>query len=242
MARKKKKIISTKNNPRITICTPTYNRRDFIPGLIKCVDSQTYPKELIEWLIVDDGSDPVGDLFEGIDYVRYIRLHKKMKLGQKRNLLNKEASGEIIVYMDDDDFYPPDRIIHAVNKLRISPALIAGSSAMHVYFKDIDQIYKLGPYNKYHATAGTFAFKKELLNITSYEDSAEFAEERYFLKDYTIPLVQLEPKSTILVFSHKKNTYDKKNLIGGPNVYETKLSPEAFIKDNELLSFYLDKC
>ena len=33
-----------------------------------------------------------------------------------------------------------------------------------------------------HATAGTFAFKRELLKMTSYDDNAEMAEEKHFLK------------------------------------------------------------
>ena len=57
-----------------------------------------------------------------------------------------------------------------------------------------------GPYGDNHATAGTFAFKRRLLDITSYEDNAALAEERHFLKEYTIPFVQLDPLKSILVF------------------------------------------
>ena len=35
--------------------------------------------------------------------------------------MHSQARGEIIVYMDDDDFYPPDRVSHAVNRLRAKP-------------------------------------------------------------------------------------------------------------------------
>ena len=45
-----------------SICTPTYNRRSFIPFLIKCYQQQTYPKELTEWIVVDDGDEPVDYL------------------------------------------------------------------------------------------------------------------------------------------------------------------------------------
>ena len=39
-----------------------------------------------------------------------------------------------------------------------------------------------GPYGEKHATAGTFAFKKELLNQTKYNDNAALGEEKEFLK------------------------------------------------------------
>ena len=125
-----------------------------------------------------------------------------MKLGKKRNYMHTFCSGEIIVYMDDDDYYPPERVEHAVQKLVDTPkALAAGSSIIHIYFKDRDLIYRFGPYGSNHATAGTFAFWKKLLNTTRYLDDAEKAEEKNFLKNYTIPFVQLDSHKTILVFS-----------------------------------------
>ena len=69
-----------------------------------------------------------------------------------------------------------------------------------------------GPYGPNHATAGTFAFKTKLLEQTKYEDSAALAEERAFLKDYTIPFIQLDPLKSILVFSHEHNTFDKRKM------------------------------
>ena len=78
-------------------------------------------------------------------------------------------------------------------------------------------MYQCGPYNANHATAGTFAFRKELLEQTFYEDSAALAEEKFFLKDYTIPFVQLDPLKTILVFSHEHNTFDKRKLLDNPH-------------------------
>jgi len=120
--------------------------------------------------------------------------------------------------MDDDDYYPPQRIEDAVDKLTANPkALCAGSSEIYIYFKHIKKMYKCGPYNSNHATAGTFAFRKELLDITKYEDNAAVAEERAFLKDYTIPFVQLDPMKAILVFSHNHNTFDKRKMLDNPH-------------------------
>ena len=38
---KKKKVVSASGKPFVSICTPTYNRRKFIPFLIKCNPVQT---------------------------------------------------------------------------------------------------------------------------------------------------------------------------------------------------------
>lgn len=240
---RKNKQVSSVGKPLITVCTPTYNRRTFIPALIRCFEEQTYPRELMEWVIVDDGSDPVGDLFENVDGVKYYRSEERMTLGFKRNLMHTKATGEIIVYMDDDDYYPPNRVLHAVNKLRSRPdILMAGSSIMHIYFKEWNRIFQFGPYGPNHATAGTFAFKKELLTRTAYADDATVSEERFFLKNFTIPMIQLDSKSTILVFAHSQNTYDKRRLLANPDksrIRETRFSPSVFIKNQELCEFYI---
>ena len=215
---RKKTKVSSIGKPFVSICTPTYNRRIFIPNLIKCFELQTYPKELMEWIIIDDGEDKVEDLFINVPGVKYYRYDQKLKLGKKRNIMHEKCKGDIIVYMDDDDYYPPDRVTHAVDRLRSKPnALCAGSSIVYIYFNDLDKIYQFGPYGSNHATAGTFAFKKELLEITKYDDDAEMAEEKQFLKNYTIPFVQLDPRKCILVFAHQYNTFDKRKLIRNPN-------------------------
>jgi glycosyltransferase involved in cell wall biosynthesis len=78
--------------PFISVITPTYNRRKFIPQLIKMYKAQKYPAHRMEWIILDDGSDPVGDVFENLSIpnLKYIYTAEKQTIGAKRNRLNKE--------------------------------------------------------------------------------------------------------------------------------------------------------
>jgi len=234
--------IANNSKPRVSVCTPTFNRRPFIKAMIRCFEHQDYPKELIEWIIIDDGTDKIEDLIIHIPQVKYFKYDKKMSLGKKRNLMHEKTSGDIIVYMDDDDYYPPDRISHAVRKLQCSSkALCAGSSELYCYFKEINKMYKFGPYGPTHATAGTFAFKRKLLDITKYDEDACLAEEKQFLHGYTIPFVQLDPFKTILVFSHDHNTFDKRTLLKHKNqfVNESNKTVSEFIYDKTILDMYM---
>ena len=231
--------------PLVSICTPTFNRRPFIPYIIKCVEHQLYPKDKIEWIIIDDGTDKIEDLVKNIPYVKYFKCDTKLTLGKKRNMSHEKAKGDIILYMDDDDYYPPERISHAVQKLQQNPnVLCAGSSEMYIYFKHISKMYKFGPYGPNHATAATFAFRKELLLQTSYDESSCVAEEKHFLKNYTIPLVQLDSMKTILVFSHVHNSFDKKILlVDAPNkvIHESTKTPREFIKNNhDIFKYFME--
>jgi len=240
----KTKKVKLSKYPFVSICTPTFNRRPFIPYIIKCFDHQTYPKDRMEWIIIDDGTDKIEDLVAHIPQVKYFKYDEKLTLGKKRNLSHEKSTGEVIVYMDDDDYYPPERVSHAVDVLKRSPsALCAGSSEMHLYFKHINQLYKFGPYSPTHATAATFAFKRELLKQTKYNETACLAEERDFLKAYTIPFVQLDTTKTILVFSHEHNSFDKKlALKDAPNqfVVPSEKTVDDFIKEPELKAFYME--
>lgn len=250
MGRKNKNSNHNKSNakqsklPRVSVCTPTFNRRPFIPSLIKCFKHQDYPMELVEWIIIDDGTDKVEDLFKDIPNVKYFKYDEKMSLGKKRNIMHEKSSGEFIVYMDDDDYYPPQRISHAVDSLMKAPsALCAGSSEIYIYFHELKQIYQFGPYSKNHATAGTFAFRRKLLEEHKYNDEAALAEEKAFLKNYTVPFVQLDPKKVILVFSHEHNTFDKRKLLNGCEnnsfIKKSDKTVDCFVKQEQLKQFYM---
>ena len=231
---------------KVSICTPTFNRRPFIPSIIQCYLNQSYDNTLMEWIIIDDGTDKIEDLIVGIPGVKYFKYDEQMVLGKKRNLMHEKCSGDIIIYMDDDDYYPVTRVSHAVEMLLANPqAMCAGSSEMHIYFKHINKMIQFGPYNANHSTAATFAFRKELLQSCRYDDNAALAEEKDFLKNYTIPFVQLNVTDSILVFSHIHNSFDKRKLLDQPANKFMKDSPKLisdFIKESEsdILQFFMN--
>ena len=234
---------NNKKYPFVSICTPTYNRRPFIPILLQCFQHQTYPKDRMEWIIVDDGTDSIAELIKqaDIEQIKYYRVEEKMTLGEKRNFMHKKTKGSYIVYMDDDDYYPPQRVMHAVSRLQKNPEYdIAGSSTLYIYYNKIKKMMQFGPYGKNHATAATFAFRKSLLKQTHYDNYACLAEEKNFLKNYSIPLLQLNPLKTILVFAHDHNSVNKYDLLekGTTRCLESDLQVNHFIRmENERMIY-----
>uniref|UniRef100_A0A6C0KL63 Glycosyltransferase 2-like domain-containing protein n=1 Tax=viral metagenome TaxID=1070528 RepID=A0A6C0KL63_9ZZZZ len=232
--------------PFVSVITPTYNRRKFLPSLIECYMSQTYLKSKMEWVILDDGTDCVKDVFEAaalkIPNIRYIRHEQKLLIGAKRNILNKESKGDIIVAMDDDDYYCPERVAHVVQKFSQSnPSIqLAGSSEIYMYYSDIKKIYKMGPFHKNHATNGTMAWKRSYADSHTYDETVTHAEEKSFLDEYKHPMIQLDPFKVMLVISHSENTFDKKKLRDGSNPFikETSMKINSFIKSAPLRSFF----
>ena len=64
---------SDEKYPFVSVCTPTFNRRPFIEGMIKCFNHQTYPKDRMEWIIIDDGTDKIEELVKDHPNVKYFK-------------------------------------------------------------------------------------------------------------------------------------------------------------------------
>ena len=110
--------------PRLSCIMPTANRRRFVPAAIAQFIAQG--RDDAELLILDDGTDPVGDLVPPDPRLRYFREAAGRSLGDKRNRLCELARGEIIVHWDDDDWHAPDRLERQLAALEQSRAAVCG--------------------------------------------------------------------------------------------------------------------
>jgi glycosyltransferase involved in cell wall biosynthesis len=220
--------------PFVSVLTPTRNRRVFIPQLLRCYRQQDYPLERMELVVLDDGEDPVADLLEGVPGVRYLRAESASPIGAKRNHLARAAQGEILVHMDDDDYYPRERVSRAVRALAKGPAAIAGASAMHIYFVGSGELGQTGPFGPGHATANTMAYTREYLATHRFDDALRRGEEPLFTDNWSAPMAQLPARETVLMLAHGTNTYDKSALKLRPIPYTLK----DLVSCKTSLSFY----
>jgi len=221
--------------PSVSIVTITqYGRIESFKILFGMIQSQTYPN-IQEWTIVEGSStleqsainrDLIADFLETKEYTFCINVISFLTinaLGELRNLGNSECTGDIIVCMDDDDYYPPTRVAHAVEMLNVhyssTESWIAGSSVIYIFDFFLDKLYKYdcaGAFGPYHSTNNCMAFKREYLKTNRHDSTAANAEERSFTKNFTNPMVELDPLKSIICISHSSNTFNKRNLcIGG---------------------------
>ena len=204
--------------PFISICTVTHKRPGLLQLLEEKIRSQTYPQDKIQWVILDDSPEPHKRYKNIIDQhsppaIKYIHLPEKLPLGKKRNESHLHCDGEIIVYMDDDDFYPPNRVEHAVEALLNSEKEIAGTSKLPILSVENIDFWISGPHGDNHATPGTFAFKRSFLETHSYVNDDTCGEEKEFLNHFTTPIIQLDPFQTILCIAHDSNTVGKHAML-----------------------------
>ena len=228
--------------PLVSIITPTYNRRHLLPLLEDCILRQIYPRCRMEWVLVDDSQDgqhPFTPRENTGLSIQHIVLPEKMTLGAKRNFTLSQAKGNICVYMDDDDFYPPTRVNLVVEALQKHPEVHAvGTTFMPIYFIELDEYYLAGPWGQNHTTAGSLAHRRILSETQKYDAEASFAEEKSFLDHYRIPLVQLDPYQTMTCIAHGTNTYDKRRVLGSNKVKPSE-KPISEIIPEPLMEQYL---
>ena len=213
----------------VSIITITqYIRFNSLKVLFEMMKRQTY-KNIIEWVIVEgtqnkDDAEKNRELIKQfsdeikhqINYkINYI-VYSGQKLGGLRNLGNNACTGDIIVCLDDDDYYPPTRIEEAVNKLSNSQCLIGGVSDVYLYDFFVNRLYKFKGFMEYHSTNNCMAYKKEYLLTNKHDPEIQVGEERSFTHEFTIPLVKLDSRKTIIAISHNFNTFNKRELcLGG---------------------------
>jgi hypothetical protein len=216
--------IKIDKNPSVSLLTITcLKRAEFLEILLDLIKEQTY-NNIIEWVIVEgsyneedalNNSKKINLLKENCQLkfpINYIELKGNIKLGELRNIGCKSCIGDITVCMDDDDFYPKNRVEHAVEKLVNSDAKIAGCSDLLVYDYNLKKLYKSIKFGQNHSTNTCMAWKKEYLLTNSYDSNKTYGEEESFTKKYTEPMVQLDPEKTVILSSHNNNTYCKKSL------------------------------
>jgi len=221
------------DRPTVSIITLLTGRRKFLPLLRACVSAQTYPADRVEWIILDDGDEDLSALFSGSSEL-YIRANKSLNIGRKRQYACDIAGGEFLFFFDDDDLHFPHRVERGVAKLqKIGARMVAGNTRMLLADAQTEEVITVGPHHKNHATAGTMVFRKEFLKHSGFRPSDRSGEEMHFLMNWTIPVVQLDPRDSIVALSHDANTVSKRHLFTDA---ESAGTLDGIFPDRDILS------
>lgn len=115
--------------PKITVIIPAYNIENLITRCVESVVKQTYPEELIQILVVDDGStDNTGRIIDELaeKYSNVTALHEPNGGSSRaRNYALSKAEGDYIGFVDSDDYISPFMYEKLVDALIRNNALMA---------------------------------------------------------------------------------------------------------------------
>ena len=195
--------ISDKDLPYVSILTPTYNRRKYFPIAITCFKHFIYPKDKIEWVILDDGKEDLTEILPKDSRIKYYKLKKKIGISEKRNLCVKYASHDILLHMDDDDFYKPESIISRVKSLIINKVGLVGSGIICCYDTNLRKSYLIG--NNHQIAEATMCYTREFFNKRQFNEKISMGEGIKYIKNRKEEIRRLPFYFIMVAINHNNN-------------------------------------
>lgn len=199
-----------KDEPMVSCIMPTYNRRLFVKQAISYFLRQDYANK--ELIIVDDGTDAISDLVPVEERIRYIRLHKKITIGAKRNLACEQARGTIIAHWDDDDWYAPHRLRCQVEALLRESTDICGTTTLLYYDAENGRAwqYVYPGARQAWVAGGTFCYLRSFW-ISNRFVNINVGEDTHFVRNARSERVTILPDVSFYVgMVHSQNVSPKK--------------------------------
>jgi hypothetical protein len=200
--------------PGVTIVTPTKDRPYFMELCAGCVDSQCYPKDKLEWIVIDDGKDTCEDKIKHIPFAQHILELSGMTVAQKRNFGAKLAKFPIIVHMDDDDIYPPNSILYRVSMLMrgdkgavFCTTLPSYDIANYISFVNVPPIHLR---QSERVSEATMAYTKKFWEEKGFDEDVKIAEGDSFIRGRESQCREISPQEVIVSLVHPKTTSSRR--------------------------------
>jgi glycosyltransferase involved in cell wall biosynthesis len=188
----------------VSCIVATCDRPAFLGQALKNYSLQTCPDT--ELIVVDDGEFSVGHLCAGFANVRHIRLKEKTHIGTKMNIGIEAAKGDILQKLDDDDYYGPDFLALASQRLNVSDnphALVAWCCFA---------VLIAGEGRLFHSVHGwqagaTLRFHRELWKQHPFRDTSG-SEDSLFIKDNQPEILRVCAADQYMLVRHGGNAWN----------------------------------
>lgn len=111
-------MTSHPDSPLVSVVIPTYNHAHYIKRAIQSVIDQTYPHW--EVFVIDNHSqdNTVSVVNEFSDpRIQLLQIHNHGVISASRNYGILESHGELIAYLDSDDYWGPEKLRKCVKRI-----------------------------------------------------------------------------------------------------------------------------
>ncbi|TVQ66786.1 MAG: glycosyltransferase [Balneolaceae bacterium] len=164
----------TPSNPKISVIIPVLNNREELRSTLQVLHEQTYPKELLEVIVVDNGSDePLEPLSELFSFVLVKETGNRSPYAARNRGL-KAATGSLIAMTDANKTPVRQWIEEGVKTLQSENADLVGGNITfqlpvnHTASERFDSLYfnnnRNLVLNEQASVTGNLFFKKSLID------------------------------------------------------------------------------
>ncbi|MCU0546424.1 MAG: glycosyltransferase [Oscillatoriaceae cyanobacterium Prado104] len=142
-------MLTTDPTPRVSVIIPAYNGDRYIAQAVTSIIDQTYTNW--ETIVVDDGStDNTREVLQpylerNLDRIRYV-YQDNQGVAAARNSGIREAKGELIAFLDQDDFCLPDKLAAQVALFDAHPSLGIVNSGWRIVNEQGEKIFDVTPW------------------------------------------------------------------------------------------------
>lgn len=229
--------------PKVSIITPTYKRRKIFSMAIRNFENFIYPKNKIEWIIVDDSptDDSIADLLPRDKRIKYIQMggddsDQPMTIAMKRNIAVSNSSHPYIIHMDDDDYYPPESILARIKillKYKSENIECVGSTLIGTYnlLRNESSMSSDGPISLSEASMG---YTRKFWEERTFDDACVRGEHKYFTEGRLNKIIDIPYSFIIIAINHKNNYTEHLRADNGGILRYSKESG----KEGELANFF----
>jgi glycosyltransferase involved in cell wall biosynthesis len=199
--------------PLVSCVMPTKGRPEFMLQSIRYFQRQTCPD--LELIIVDASPRSLAPFLPDDPRIRHFSVASRLSLGAMRNFGSEQASGEILVQWDDDDWYGPERLSAQVQPIRDGVADITGLTDTRFFVLDQWKFWLCSPelhrrMFRLDVSGGTLAFRRSLFGAQCRYPDASLAEDAAFLQQAVhsgARLKRLPSAEHYLYLRHAGNTW-----------------------------------
>lgn len=170
---------------RVSTIIVSYNRLDLLHRAIRSALGQTL--EGCEVIVADNCSsfDVHTELAVYGDSVRVIRTERNGGCGYARNVAVREAMGEFVAFLDDDDYWKPEKLERQLAAIGDRPMVTCGQEFIPVTVFNVQPITQItrrmiSQYNPVCGPSGFFC-RRELFDRLQFDESLKYAEDWDFM-------------------------------------------------------------
>jgi hypothetical protein len=238
------KEISDNDLPSISCITLSHNRKHMFKLATYNYNTSKYPKDKIEWLIYDtsNNDEKIEDLLPDKETrekmnISYYHNPEIISIGKSRRNACDLAKHDIIVFMDDDDYYFPYSINKRVNSLLQDNKLVGVRYLASMCITNIISYMNAPSLNtslEKCISPASLCFYKSILNDKCTFDDENINECTSIVNNMELTLFEeISWENVIVSLAHKNNMTNR-------NIPKTKPNGCHYGFTDKLLKFILE--